>query len=161
MSGYGSWKPILTGALADEARQAVEDVAMGLENTAEGAEAAPAGAGGENSEAAAPFADASLASGDSGLALFYAYLALDREDEHAADRAVVHLDRAIEALASQPLSPGLYSGFTGVGWTVEHLTGRLISAEDDGSPDIEDALATLLESGAWNGEYDLISGFAG
>jgi lantibiotic biosynthesis protein len=148
-----SWRPLLTGALAERARQAVDEIAAALAPAP-----APAPTGGnrwrpdgpedpERAEApggdplaapealAAPAALAaagdspsnpSLAGGTAGVALFFAYRAGRGDAPGAAgdsDAAGVLLERTIEALATTPLAPDLFGGFAGVAWTAEHLYG--------------------------------------
>lgn len=105
--------------------------------------------------------DPRLASGEAGLALFFAYLGAAREgSEEAAGHALDALGRAVQALSEAPPLPSLYSGFCGVGWVVEHLTRELFEGDDDLSAEIDEGLRDLL---ADPGEtpYELISGLAG
>ncbi len=146
-----TWKPLLTGPLADRALRTVHEIAEALP----GAATHRAGA------------QASLASGLAGQALFYAYLALSTSDEAAADRAAELLEKAADELANTPLPPHLYAGFPGVAWTMEHLQGILFAAPEDGEEaedpilEIDEALLGPLGRSPWVGEYDLIGGLAG
>jgi lantibiotic modifying enzyme len=142
------WSPLLSGPLADQALQAVREIAGALATAPESGRSA------------------SLAGGQAGQALFYAYLALHTSDSAAADRAADLLDQAAEALASTPLPPSLYSGFPGVAWTMEHLRGRLFEeemeeGEEDPLQEIDEALLAPLSRSPWPGEYDLIGGLVG
>jgi lantibiotic modifying enzyme len=143
------WSPLLSGSLADQASQAVQEIAGALSSAARPERAVAA----------------SLAGGQAGEALFYAYLALHTSDAAAADRAADLLDQAAEALASTPLPPSLYGGFPGVAWTMEHLRGRLFEEEMEGDEDplqeIDEALLAPLSRSPWPGEYDLIGGLVG
>lgn len=143
-----SWRPLLQGALAEEASRAVREIAEALPQIPPGVR----------------LRHASLAGGRAGEAVFYAYLALDRGDEAAADRAISLLDAAAEELATTPMPPSLYSGFPGVAWAMEHLRGRLFEEEGDGEDpvlEIDRALLAPLGRSPWPGEYDLIGGLAG
>lgn len=143
-----SWQPLLHGADAERALQAVREIAAEL----------PA------AEIESPFRNASLAGGQTGNALFFAYLALHTGDEGAADLAADLLDKSSEQLAETPLPPTLYTGFPGVAWTLEHLQGRLFEPADDGEDpaiEIDEALIPPLDRTPWRGEYDLISGLTG
>ncbi|MCP4655950.1 MAG: lanthionine synthetase C family protein [bacterium] len=153
MSETGTWHPLLEGEMAEEAWKVVLEVAAALRISA--TEEGPA-------EGTDP-PEAGLAGGTAGLALFYSYLAEARSDEGLADVAVSYLDQAIDTLASMPTGPGLYGGFTGVGWTAEHLEGRLFEPEDDeeeADPEIDEALIGSLRR-PWRADYDLIGGLAG
>jgi len=141
---------LLEGETAEAAWEAIDDVAAALNP-------APA-----EEEDVNPFWGASLSNGVAGLALFYSYLAEARHDESAADTAMDYLDQSLDALASLAMSPGLYSGFSGVAWTVEHLRGWLFeSEEDEGDSPVLEALLTLLDREDWPGDYDLIGGLVG
>ena len=126
-----NWRPLLQGPLADRALRTVREIADALE--ASGIEGRTA-------------FQASLAGGQSGQALFYAYLALQCSDDALADRAAELLDRAADELASTPMSPSFYSGFPGVAWTMEHLQGRLFEAADDGEGEQEDPFLEIDEA---------------
>src|SRR5262245_55214164 len=56
--------------------------------------------------------DASFAEGKTGLALLCAYLTLAGLDDD--ENALRFLEQAIQAVASEPMGPSLYGGFTGV-----------------------------------------------
>jgi len=145
------WRPLLTGELAARARGAIDDIRAALDTFAPSAPEHAAARG------------ASLAGGAAGQALFHAYLALDGDDERQAEHAVDLLESATEALASTVMVPGLYAGFSGVAWTVEHLQGRLFAADPDEDPngEIDEALLAFLSAAAEPDEYDLISGLTG
>ena len=166
-----SWQPLLTGSLAERARQVVDEIAailaaapatptatrQGPDHAADSARAAPTPgeplaapeslAAQEPLGASEPLAavDAalfspSLAGGTAGVALFFAYRAAwgggagtgaSAAGDSAAgdsDAAAVFLDRSTEALATTPLPPDLYGGFSGVAWTAEHLYGPRFAA---------------------------------
>lgn len=144
-----TWRPLLDGDLAARSLQAVEDVARALESFT-------------------PPADdrryPSLSGGAAGQAVLHAYLALHKDDEQEAERAATLLDTAAQALATTLLPPGLYSGFSGVAWAVEHLQARLFEPDpqdDDPNREIDEALAAYLSTLTEADEYDLISGLTG
>lgn len=146
MEQSGRWRPLLDGELAAEAWQAVREVAEALR---------------EPSAAAA--ADPTLASGSAGIALFHTYLAQALSEDAWADAAANHFDRMVEAVPSAPLRPGLFGGLVGIGWTIEHLRGRLFAAdaeEEDDNQEIDEALLPALLR-AWTGDYDLLRGLVG
>jgi hypothetical protein len=145
-----SWKPLLTGPLAETATQSVREIAAALP-----------GHGPEEGWSA------TLAGGQAGQSLFYAYLALHTAEPAAADRAADLLEAAADTLASVPLPPSLYAGFPGVAWTMEHLRGRLFEEDAEGEEaedplqEIDDALLGAVGRSPWQGDYDLIGGLAG
>lgn len=146
------WKPILSADAAQRARDAVQAIAHDL-----------ARRGSSFLEELPPSRRPSVAGGAPGIALFFAYLAEVTEDEEHADRAVELLDQGVEAVATTLSSPSLYTGFPGVAWVSEHLTGRLFEAddEDDGNEDVDRALLSYLEHTPWDRDYDLIHGLVG
>jgi lantibiotic modifying enzyme len=107
--------------------------------------------------------DPSLAGGSAGLALFFSYLAQVQSGQGHEDTAMEQLERAIETGAGMRFAPGLYSGFTGVAWTLEHLRGRLFDGVDEEDPGEEaaSALAGLAGLTPWRSDYDLVSGLVG
>ena len=137
-----NWRPLLDGDLAARANDAVQGIAVALTDAA---------------AAATGDLDASLGgSGTPAYALFYRYLAkaggIDYEE-----RIDELLDHASEAVATTPMSAALYSGFTGVAWAAEHLSG---TNEEDVNEEIDQALLTALHT-PWRGDYDLINGLVG
>lgn len=146
------WKPVLSGDAKTQARDAVDVIAGDL-----------ARRGPSFIDDLAPSRRPSVAGGAPGIALFFAYLAETTGDEEHADRAVEFLDQGVEAVATALSSPSLYTGFPGVGWVSEHLTGRLFEADDeeDGNEDVDRALLTYLEHSPWDRDYDLIQGLVG
>ncbi|MFL6260987.1 MAG: lanthionine synthetase C family protein [Thermoanaerobaculia bacterium] len=149
-----TWSPILLPETADHALRVVEEIAADVRRSA--GERPP----GEPSWLRR---GPSLAGGDAGEAYFFTYLDQVRPGEGYDDLAMALLERAIEATGSLQAPPGLYSGFSGVAWTLEHLRGRLF--EDDGEEDPgEEVIGALNEHVAltpWRGHYDLISGLVG
>ena len=164
--GSRRWRPLLEGDLAARARETVSAIAAALESWSPGE--AP------TREPSDP--DFAIGGGTAGQALFHGYLAEagGPEAERHAERADQLLDQAIESLATVPMRPALYSGFTGVAWAAEHL-GRLLGGEEeaggeadddegddeDMNEDIDEALLTALDRGSWVGDYDLITGLVG
>jgi hypothetical protein len=67
----------------------------------------------------------------------------------------------MERMAAPGVQPGLFGGFAGVGWAVEHLTGWLLDPADDPAGEVAEALADLLARSPWRRELDLVSGLVG
>jgi hypothetical protein len=138
-----AWQPLLDGGRADRARAVIDAIAGALDGD-------PVAAGGSPS----------LLGGAAGRALVFAYLDRAWPERGYAQRAARWLDAAIDRLAEQPMSPGLYAGFTGVAWVVEHLGGG--EDADDAAAAIDDALLEQLRGAAACGlDHDLIGGLAG
>jgi lantibiotic biosynthesis protein len=136
--------PLLSGALRDHALRLAGALAETLR---------PAPGAGRR--------DVSLASGSAGLAVCSGQLARTRCDPRAADAALTRLEEAVDALATQPLTSSLYSGFTGIAWAVELVDGLLGNEDEDRSGDIDEALTTLLRRYPEDAPYDLINGLTG
>jgi hypothetical protein len=150
------WSPLLTGELAAAAEAVIDDIAADLAKIVGEAGAT------ELPVASAPLRDLSLAGGLPGIALFFAYLHLARPGAGHDDTAMALLERAIEGTAELPAGAGLYGGFAGVAWSLEHLTGRLFDPEgDDPGEEIATVLTDYLGTSPWLGHYDLIGGLVG
>ena|SRR5579864_369807 len=150
----GASGAVLDGDLAERVNRALDDIAGSL------AQAAPA--------SCEPWSrlPADLADGPAGLALFFHYLDQARPGMGHDDRALAYLDAAIEAVAEATRAPALYTGFSGVAWTVEHLTGRLLEPPAPGETDTGAAVARVLAGHLrrlprYGGGFDLFSGLAG
>ncbi len=138
------WQPLLDGAQAAEAWQAIEAIAGEL---AEAMRQAP------------PELTQGTLGGD--LAVFFYYL-------HAATGAAGHralggeaIDHAAGALADSALQKALFDGFLRIGWSVEHLRRRgWVDAPDDTCAAVDDAVLGALERGEPD-HFDLMSGLAG
>lgn len=145
----GQWSPILDGEAAARAAAAVTAVAEAI-----GESPLPAGNTGP-----------ALASGEAGISLLFEYLDRVRPGAGYGTVAQRRLERAIDDLASSSQIPGLYSGFTGVSWVVEHLLSGSMEEEDpnEGDPneDIDAALLDHLGQTPWMHDYDLINGLVG
>jgi lantibiotic modifying enzyme len=135
------WGPIADPATARRCWSAIEEIERALAEHMETDE------------------DPMLASGQPGQALFFAYLDAARKGSDAADRALDALGRSIDALAERQLLPTLYSGISGIGWAVEHLTRRFFATDEDLCGDIDEALEKLLSKPTH--QYELINGLAG
>jgi lantibiotic modifying enzyme len=145
-----SWRPLLDGRPADEAREVIRAIAGRLR----GWSPAP-----EEMSHAGPAA--CVAGGEAGLALFFAYLALAGFEDTAAETAAAFLGRAMDRVADEPMNPSLYSGFTGVAWATAHLQRHLFGPAEGATGAVDDALEDFLAQSPWRGEFDLINGLVG
>lgn len=139
-----SWQPLLPPPLADRALRLAEEIAHDLSKIG----------------ARVPSQrEAALASGAPGRALFFAYLDQALPDAGWGDRAAVALDETFDHLAGVPSTPGLYSGFTGVAWVLEHLQGWFLDEDEDFGEEIVIAVEKSLRL-PWV-DFDLLRGIAG
>jgi len=138
-----AWRPVLEGAAASSAYEAIEAIADEL-----------AGVLREPGE---------LARGPLGadLAVFFHYLRAVTGDERHRELGNAAIDLAAEALAEAALPPALFDGFVRVAWAVEHLRRRgWIDAPDDTCEAIDDALLGALERSEPQ-HFDLMGGLCG
>ena len=145
MSSLQAWRPILQDDVRRRrALEIVDAIAADLVAL-------------QNADAGSP--PSSVAHGRSGEALFFAYWGGALGHEEACSTAVRLVEMDLDRAAAAPRSVSLYSGLTGVGWTIAHLDGWLLDLSDEDPDDALDAI--LLERVAnvpWVGEYDLING---
>jgi hypothetical protein len=140
------WEPILSGATAEQALQAVAAIAESLPSVT----SLP----GDR--------DPSLGRGQAGLALLYAWLARAGLLPHADVLAWECLDRAVEAVSTQAMNASLYGGFTGVAWAAEQVDGLLDPVSEDRNEAVDEAVLRLLSRvDHWPGPYDLVEGLTG
>lgn len=148
------WQPLIEGALRDRALEALDAIARDLRQSP----------GDGSGRPALPSRSFSLAGGLAGQSVFYTYLDQVQPERGYGDDAVETLEAAIDGIGESLAFPGLYSGFSGVAWTLEHLRGILFDEnEDDEDPGEEVAVVLKDHLGAtpWRMDYDLISGLAG
>jgi hypothetical protein len=142
-----SWLPILpdgeSGSLARRVDEALDGLAEAL---------APAGS------QPAFHGATDLADGPVGVALFFHYLDQARPGKGYDDQALAYLEAAIESTAEGVSSPGLYNGFPGIAWALEHLTEP---GEVDAGAEVAGTLAAHLRHQPRYDGYDLFSGLAG
>lgn len=137
-----TWTPLLDGLLAERVRTRVDGIASSLLK-------APPPDG--------DF-DHSIGSGSAGLAVVHAALARATGDPAHGQRSADHLAHARRTVATRRTPRGLYGGFTGVAWAVQHLQPTTGS---DPLATVDTTLARVLEQSPWRGHFDLISGLAG
>jgi lantibiotic biosynthesis protein len=147
----GAWAPLLTGAAADDARAAVEEIAAALSDP-------------DQSRIERENAEYTLGMGHAGIALFFAYLAKSRPGAGHDETALRYLEEAIESLSARAYPAALYHGVSGIAWVVEHFDGWLLEAEaegDDLNEASDEVVLDRLAVPAWTDDYDLINGLVG
>jgi hypothetical protein len=148
------WRPLLEGEHAVQALTIAKDVADAITR---GEGEAPEGLSPEVIENW----HHNLSSGGTGYSLLHAYLFWSGAGEEHADRAIEHLDRATDFIASVRTSESLYDGFPGIGWVTAHLSGRLFETDPLDGVDVDEALIRFLGHPSLPGEYDLVNGLVG
>jgi lantibiotic modifying enzyme len=151
-----AWRPLLEGAIAERAKEAVSDIAADI-GKLPGLPTERSAAG-----SSSPQQDASLACGGAGLAVFYAYLNRAGPRTRYRRAALDMLERAADAVASVTMGPSLYAGFPGIGWAMAHLEGRLSGpAESFSTEELDRALKRFVRRRGWKADYDLVTGLVG
>jgi lantibiotic modifying enzyme len=146
LSAANCWRPILSGAAAQQSLQAVDAIAESITSVT--------ALHGER--------DPSLGRGQAGLALLYTWLARTRRMPQADVLARQCLDQAIEAVSTQAMNASLYGGFTGVAWAADLVDPLLDPDAEDRNEAVDDALLRLLSrADRWSAPYDLIVGLTG
>jgi hypothetical protein len=129
------WKPLLSGAVRDDAESAAVAILRHLTTVAP-----------------EPAAGWTLDKGAAGVAVALAVGA--QRGLAPGDAASRWLDAALDVVASQPTPAGLWSGYTGVAWAL-----REVDAELDGADDVEAREVAEVVSG--RAGVDVYSGAAG
>lgn len=96
-------------------------------------------------------------------ALFLDYYERSTGDERFRELSVRLLDIAAERLADQVAArPALFGGYAGVGFAFQQIVGGdSIEDADDCCAEIDASLLEILQTRAWQGDYDLIGGLVG
>jgi lantibiotic biosynthesis protein len=137
------WRPIVSGAVAEQTLQAVDAIAESI--TALPGERHP-----------------SLSKGQAGVALLYTWLAETQGTPKADVIAKQRLDEAIEAVSRETMHASFWVGFTGVAWAADLVDGLLDPDGEDRSEAVDDALLRLLSRAEqWTAPYDLVVGLTG
>jgi hypothetical protein len=136
-----NWRPLLDSDHAAAARDAVYEIADTLD--------ADAGT-------------ASLASGAAGRVVLFGYLDDIWPERDFAARAERQLDAAIDRVACDVMTEGLFDGIAGIAWAVEHRCGSSARPdEEDTNADVDRFLVEHVGATPWRGDYDLVSGLVG
>src|SRR5512133_1109953 len=141
-----SWRPLVSGQTAQQALQAVEDIAESIASI----------------EPPPRERDASLANGQAGLALLFAWLARTGRGQQADALAWHYLDEAIDAVSTEELGPSLFGGFAGVSWAAELVDHLLEPDADERNEASDDAVVRLLSrANRWPAPHDLVVAVTG
>jgi lantibiotic modifying enzyme len=147
------WRPLFSGDTAAQALGIVQEIAAA---TSSGAFAPPG-----NVHPSVASAWQSSLDGLAGQSLLHAYLAFQGTGDAYADTAIDLLDQATDAVAELRLPPGLYFGFSGIGWVTTHLAGRLFEESEDSCLEIDEILLGSLTRLSEESKYDLFEGLVG
>lgn len=105
----------------------------------------------------------SLSGGHAGFALFHAYYSLSGLDGHDhRGLSSAHLEAAAERISDIGGFSGLFGGYTGTAWTVDHLENlSIIESDQDLNEDIDAELIAHLAQRPYIGLCELIAGISG
>jgi lantibiotic modifying enzyme len=139
---------ILPPSLRKRAVKAVEEIARNLEELSRSSSAGSLGP--------------SLRDGFAGLSLFFAYLEQGGTAGSNGQIAAELLDRAMTEMASVSADPGLFNGFLGVAWTVEHLQDQLIDKDiEDPGEEVASFICEYLSRSPDLRDFSLLKGLSG
>ncbi len=151
------WQPVLQRELRQRAWKRIDEIEVGLRTFCDRLQQD------DLWQVRFPTYQYTLSGGEAGLSLFYAYL--DGATGRAANNSNAvenFLNQSIEGIGTKTDSLGLYSGFVGVAWALEHLRDYLeLSADEDPLLEIDSVLATHLKQSPWIRDYDLVKGLVG
>lgn len=102
----------------------------------------------------------SFARGRAGHALLLGCKVLLDGDGDAEALCPTRLGEAIDGLATVPMGPSLFMGYSGVAWVTDVLDRALFHTPNDPNESIDETLVSLLGSGEVR-QIDLISGLVG
>lgn len=108
--------------------------------------------------------DISLGEGLSGYALFFAYLDYHCQHEKSVETLEIIINRIFELIPSSRLNNLFYGGYTGLGWTLAHLSHMKILPSDEIEPflsGIDDMILNELISNNSNYSLDIHYGLIG
>jgi len=143
------WRPLLEGAHARLALEAVEAIIRDLSETEFKIVS--------SHELSLPY---SLAYGRAGLSLFFSYAGVELESPVVLDLARGELEASLGALSEVGMAPDLFSGVAGIGWVLSHVDDWLWQPGDhDCCLEIDQFLMEWTREGSATPE--LMNGLAG
>jgi len=159
------WTPILVGSARDKAVDAIADIARALADvlTPERRRALARETGLDPTRRhRQDREDPSLSRGSSGIAIFFGYLELAGLDPSHGSSGRDIAQETQRIAASTLAHPGLFSGFTGMSWSLRHLHVNVpqtyVPCDTD---EIDTVLLDLLREPRMRFGFDLISGLTG
>jgi lantibiotic biosynthesis protein len=155
------WEPLITDpALARRAEEIIQRTAQFFHSQATDADQ-------PRSPRLRRFLDRITGSdGVPAVALFFAYLALERGSRDALEATSLWLDRAVDVTSRlEEPKPWLSTGIAGCAWVIAHVLPRLAEPQallDDGpNEDVDEALAAFLTEARGSIDPELTMGLAG
>ncbi len=138
-----TWVPLLQGSAAARAHDLCQGIASALIDLPSDS-------------------DPSLGRGLTGQAIFFAYMHRAFPMEGYDAQALYRMEVALDAPPTSPARLSLLGGMCGVGWSIDHLQGRLLQpSEDDPCHALDATLLERLERSSPLQEVDWVAGLAG
>ena len=141
------WRPLLTGSDLAQAQECLASILDTLGRLGNG----PLGP--------------SFAGGSAGISMLFAYKSLALGEAQASFFRTLALDSMDRALDQAPMlggNPGLFGGYSGLGWTLDHFRHfGLTDGDEDLNVELDEALLAFLDPVVWRGRPELVDGLAG
>lgn len=148
LGSSGAWEAILPPSLRERALAAVADIAQNLQLLFQSSRSGSLGP--------------SLRGGLAGLSLFFAYRERGLATGSDVKMATELLDRSMTEIDTVSTDVGLFNGFTGIAWTVEHLKDQLIDEQvDDPGEDVASLIYEYLIRSPELRDFSLLKGLSG
>lgn len=102
-----------------------------------------------------------LQGGLAGLALLHGYLSLVEPGSSRKESTQALLERMAECAATEELSPGLFEGFPGLGWVLDHLQAHVFGGAEDYNASVDALLLQYFDRPSSAMALDLVKGVTG
>lgn len=147
------WVPLLPQEAAGNAWTSIHEIAACLEGVLE--------TGKMNDPAnQSAVGDPYLGTGCAGIAVFFSYLQAAGARPGAGEFASRYLEIACNAVTQEPMAVSLYQGFTGIGWSAQHIA-RILGDSPDDLSEIDGVVEQIAGMSEQPAVYDLVSGIVG
>jgi len=138
--------PLLQGNLAHRAETVIEGIVADLVKTPVSLH---------------PRRDLGLAGGGAGLALALAELSGAGRLRPGEGQIMARIEHSVAALGATRSHAGLFGGYTGTAWMVEHLQDSFLDPDPGLNEEVDETLLESLTLGQGPLDHDLISGIVG
>ncbi|NQZ06598.1 MAG: lanthionine synthetase C family protein [Algicola sp.] len=103
-----------------------------------------------------------LAGGTPGISLFLTnYQKLIENPQDYTDAVNAGWQMVYQVIEDNQVSPSLYSGLSGIAWTIDYLQHNSGEPFEDYNEELDQHFDQLLSTQVWQGEYELITGLCG
>jgi lantibiotic modifying enzyme len=103
-----------------------------------------------------------FASGTPGISVFLTnYQKIIENSQDCTDAINAGWQVVFQVIEDHQVAPSLYSGLSGIAWTVDYLQNNSGEPFEDYNEELDQHFDQLLSTPVWKGEYELISGLCG